>query len=319
MHHQGSELHFRVQPRRRLEGIAAVLLPFDAAGEPDFASLAQHLAFTAAAGLIPAVNMDTGYVHLLNTEQRCSVLEVARSVLDGGPFVAGAFIEGESGEPTALYAREVEAIQSHGGTPILFQCSALKGLSRADLIGLYRTVASGCERLLAFELGEMFAPFGQIYDLETVAELMQIPQIAGMKHSSLSRRLEWQRLALRDRLRPEFKLYTGNDLAIDMVMYGSDYLLGLATFAPDAFALRDRLWAAGDPAFYELNDLLQYLGSFTFRPPVPAYRHNAAQFLKLRGLIGSDQPHPRAPRRPDSDLPVLADIAGRLEAWLQAA
>ena len=30
---------------------------------------------------------------------------------------------------------------------------------------------------------------------------------------------------------------TGNDLAIDMVMYGSDYLLGLSTFAPEAFAL----------------------------------------------------------------------------------
>ena len=35
--------------------------------------------------------------------------------------------------------------------------------------------------------------------------------------------------------------------------------------------------------FYALNDLLQYLGTFAFRPPVPAYRHSAAQFLKLRG------------------------------------
>ena len=47
---------------------------------------------------------------------------------------------------------------------------------------------------------------------------------------------------------------TGNDLAIDMVVYGSDYLLGLAAFAPDLFAARDRLWAAGDPGFWELND-----------------------------------------------------------------
>ena len=34
------------------------------------------------------------------------------------------------------------------------------------------------------------------------------------------------------------------------------------------------------------NDALQYLGAFAFRPPVPAYRHSAAQFLALRGWIG---------------------------------
>lgn len=49
-----------------------------------------------------------------------------------------------------------------------------------------------------------------------------------------------------------------------MVMYGSDYLLGLSTFAPDYFAKRDAYWESGDPRFYELNDLLQYLGFCPF-------------------------------------------------------
>ncbi|MFM7816375.1 MAG: dihydrodipicolinate synthase family protein, partial [Verrucomicrobiota bacterium] len=124
--------------------------------------------------------------------------------------------------------------------------------------------------------------------------------------------LEWQRLVLRDAIRPDFRVYTGNDLAIDMVMYGSDYLLGLSTFAPDVFARRDAAWAAGDPAFHELNDLLQYLGFLAFRPPVPAYKHSAAQFLKLRGWIGCDDTHPRSPRRPESDREILADIVARL-------
>jgi hypothetical protein len=109
-------------------------------------------------------------------------------------------------------------------------------------------------------------------------------------------------------------VFTGNDLAIDMVMYGSDYLLGLSTFAPDLFAARDRMWATGDPGFYELNDLLQELGFFAFRPPVPAYRHSAAQFLHLRGQIPIAAAHPASPRRPDSDLPILRQIAERLEA-----
>ena len=158
----------------------------------------------------------------------------------------------------------------------------------------------------------MFAPFGKIYDLATYEGLLGIKECLGAKHSSLSRQLEWERLALRDRIRPDFKVFTGNDLAIDMVMYGSDYLLGLSTFAPDYFALRDRYWLEGDPRFYELNDLLQYLGHFAFRAPVPAYKHSAAQFLKLRGWINCDGTHPASPTRPASDIEILQKILDSL-------
>jgi hypothetical protein len=116
-----------------------------------------------------------------------------------------------------------------------------------------------------------------------------------------------------------FQVLTGNDLAIDMVMYGSDYLLGLSTFAPEAFALRDRYWAEGDARFYELNDQLQYLGHFTVRAPVPGYRHDAAMVLHLRGWAATDRTPEGAPRRPESDRAVLADIVERLDHLTQAA
>jgi hypothetical protein len=45
---------------------------------------------------------------------------------------------------------------------------------------------------------------------------------------------------------------------------------------------------------------------------VPAYKHSAAQFLRLRGWIKTDETHPKSPRRPASDLEVLRDIAERL-------
>ena len=152
----------------------------------------------------------------------------------------------------------------------------------------YAKLASHADALVGFELSDVFAPFGKIYSMDVYRGLLGIDRLIGSKHSSLNRELEWQRLLLRDELRPEFHVFTGNDLAIDMVMYGSDYLLGLSTFAPDVFARRDAAWAAGDPAFYELNDWLQYLGFLTFRPPVPAYKHSAAMFLKLRGQIECD-------------------------------
>lgn len=306
----------RIQPRRRIEGISAVLLPFDVEGRPAYDELAIHLIRTVRAGLIPAVNMDTGYVHVLTPGQRAEVLHVAQKATGGMPFVAGAYVEGGQGDLISRYQREIEAIEEAGGTPVLFQCSELITLSGSQVIAVYRQVARGRRRLLAFELGQQFAPFGRIYDLDTVRGLMEIEAITGLKHSSLDRRLEWQRLVLRDQMRPDFKIYTGNDLAIDMVMYGSDYLLGLSTFTPQAFALRDWLWAEGDSRFYALNDLLQYLGFFAFRPPTPAYRHSAAQFLHLMGHITDESPPPGAPRRPPSDRAVLADIVERIRGWL---
>jgi len=151
-----------------------------------------------------------------------------------------------------------------------------------------------------------------MFDEDTFRRLMDIPEIKGMKHSSLDRLLELERLALRDAHRPEFRVYTGNDLGIDMIEYGSDYLLGLATFAPEKFAERDRLWEAGDPAYYALSDALQYLGNVAFRDPIPAYKHSAAIFLHAAGRIPSDLAHPQNPRRPVWEAEMLRDCARRL-------
>ncbi|PKO16097.1 MAG: dihydrodipicolinate synthase family protein [Chloroflexi bacterium HGW-Chloroflexi-10] len=304
----------RVTYRRKPEGISAILLPFQENGEMDLKGLAAHIERTCLAGLTPAVNMDTGYTNLLSVDQRRLVLEITQAVTAGQRFVAGAFIEKLPGDPAALYASEVENIQRFGGLPIVFQTSRFQRFTADEILACYRQVASGCDAFLGFELGRMFAPNGMIYELELVRELMQIPQMIGMKHSSLQRNLEWQRLAVRDEIRPEFKLYTGNDLAIDMIMYGCDYLLGLSTFAPDYFAKRDEYWAQGDVRFYALNDLLQYLGQFAFRAPVSAYKHSAAQFLKLRGWLTCSNPHAQAARRPTSDVAVLALILEQLES-----
>src|SRR5688500_13233469 len=304
---------------RRIEGISAVLLPYGPSDRPDWPTYRALVERTYAAGLTPAVNMDTGYVNLLSRGERERVLAEAAEVAGGRTFVAGAFIEGESGEPDALYGREVEAIRHRGGLPILFQCSALGRAAEAELLDVYRRVGEAGGPLLAFELSPLFAAFGRIPSLEFFRGLLDIPAFVGLKHSSLDREREWERLSLRDRHRPDFKVYTGNDLAIDMSFYGSDYLLGLSAFAVEAFAARDRLWEAEDARAFAVNDDLQALGSFTFRAPVPAYRHSAAQFLHLRGVIPSDRPHPAAPRRPDSDVPILAELHQRLERSAAAA
>ena len=214
--------------------MSAVLLPFRGAAI-DWDAFDAHLQRTVDAGLIPALNMDTGYVHLLDEATKRRVLDRVTA-----PFVAAA-----------LDADDAVAVRERGGTPIVFPSPATH-----DVVPAYERIARAVDRFFGFELSPVFHPDGRIWDLDTYRRVLDIAQCAGAKHSSLRRQPEWDRLALRDAHRPDFLVLTGNDLAIDMVMWGSDYLLGLSTFAPDLFARRDALWAAGDPAFHELNDAL---------------------------------------------------------------
>lgn len=245
----------RLRPRRQVQGIAAALLPFETDGRIAVEAFQKHLLATRAAGLRNAVNMDTGYVNYLTPEERLSVLRWSRDVLGPNSFIAGAYIEGLDGEVVDLYRREMDQIVAHGGTPIIFQTARLRGMQSREKVAVYRAACRGFqEEVLAFELSPVFASSGEIFDAETLRGLMEIPEIKGLKHSSLDRLVEFERLSLRDERRPDFRIYTGNDLGINMIEYGSDYLLGLATFAPEKFAERDRLWENGDPSYYALSD-----------------------------------------------------------------
>jgi 4-hydroxy-tetrahydrodipicolinate synthase len=315
-----SEHHFdlsaiaaRREFRRKVHGIAAALLPFERDGRIAVEAFQKHLVATHSSGLTNAVNMDTGYVNCLSLSVRVDVLKWTRDALgEGVSFVAGAYIEGLNGDVVALYRKQIDTILSYGGTPILFQTARLAGKPAKELTASYKGICSGYEEILAFELSPVFAPNGEILSEDSFLRLLEIPEIKGMKHSSLDRLIELRRLTLRDEHRPEFRIYTGDDLGIDMIEYGSDYLLGLATFAPEKFAERDRLWHAGEPAYSALSDALQYLGNVAFREPVPAYKHSAAVFLHSLGRIPTDRTHPQSPTRPNWESEIMIDCAGRL-------
>jgi dihydrodipicolinate synthase/N-acetylneuraminate lyase len=305
----------RPRAHRKVHGIAATLLPFQDDGRIAVEAFQTHLVATQRAGLQNAVNMDTGYVNYLSEQEKLSVLRWTREALGKNvPFVAGAYIEGQRGRVPELYRKQIDAIVQFGGTPILFQTSQLHGKSSKEKAETYQEVCRGYSAVLAFELGPVFAPNGEIFDSETFQRLMDIPEIVGIKHSSLDRLKELERLNLRDARRPDFRIYTGNDLGINMIEYGSDYLLGLATFAPEKFADRDCFWETADPRYFALSDALQHLGNVAFREPVPAYKHSAAVFLHLAGRIPTNKTHPQNPQRPPWEADVLHDCLRRLES-----
>lgn len=305
----------RIRPRRRIDANSAVLLPYRPDGTMDLAGFRRHLARTQTAGIVPAVNMDTGFGPQLTVTERSLLIRETRDALGAGvPFIAGAQPFHAPGDPLAAYRASVAEIVGAGGIPIVFQSPLFAGKTGADLETLYRDIIGDAPTAVAFELGPQFAPFGRIYDADDFRRLLAIPNLTGAKHSSLSRLTELERLDRVARERPAFRVYTGNDLAIDMVMYGSEYLLGLSTFDPEAFALRDRWWFAGDPRFFELNDALQALGMVAFRDPVPAYKHSAAVYLDLTGALPGALPHPACPRRPAWEADLLRPLAALIDA-----
>jgi dihydrodipicolinate synthase/N-acetylneuraminate lyase len=304
------------RPGRKIEGISAVLLPYGRDGEIDEDAFRRHLRRTLSAGLGAAVNMDTGYIDLLRAEEKRLVLAWTSETTAGDWFVAGALPALQADASAAAYCRECETIVQAGGVPIIFPSVYTAALDDPGLLVFFREIARAADRFLAFELGTMFSPNGRIFPRRVLEGIMEIPQCRGLKHSSLDRATEVERIELRDRNRPGFSIYSGNDLAADLIEYGSDYLLGLSTFSPEIFAARDRAWADGGTNYFEIRDFIQYLGWVGFREPVPAYKHSAAIFLKLTGGLDCDDPHPRAARREEWDRALLADAAQRLRKLL---
>src|SRR5258708_3193814 len=303
----------RQKPGRKVQGIAAALLPYCSDGSVDVDAFQKHLVSTHNVNLTNAVNMDTGYVNLLTKTEKREVLGWTREALGkNATFIAGAHIENQEGDIVTLYRQQLEIIAGCGAIPILFQSARLHGKPATEKVATYAAICKDYPQVFAFELSPRFASNGEIFDESTVRGLLDIPELKGMKHSSLDRLLELDRLALRDAHRPDFRIYTGNDLGINMIEYGSDYLLGLATFAPELFAERDRLWETGDARYYELSDALQHLGNVAFREPIAAYKHSAAIFLHLTGRISTDLTHPKSPTRPAWEAEILQDCVHRL-------
>src|SRR6266550_6704071 len=175
-----------LHPRRKIHGVAAALLPFEADGHIAVEAFQKHLTETNEAGLTNAVNMDTGYVNYLTPQERLRVLEWSSEILGpNGTFIAGAYIEGLDGDIVSLYRNQMDQIVAHGGTPIIFQTTRLQGKEPREKIAVYRAICRDYREVLGFELDQVFAANSEIFDDETIHGLMQIPELKGLKHSSL--------------------------------------------------------------------------------------------------------------------------------------
>ena len=149
-----------VRPGRRILGMSAVLLPFTAGGDVDWPGFESLITGTVEAGLVPAVNMDTGYVQLLDLATRARVLECASRLCGTDGFVAGAFVADAPGAPFAVdaYCDAIDAVRAVGGTPVVFPSYGLNSLADDDWVAAHEDLGRRFDRFIGFELGELFVP-----------------------------------------------------------------------------------------------------------------------------------------------------------------
>jgi hypothetical protein len=201
---------------------------------------------------------------------------------------------------------------------MLWPCAELTSLDEDAVAEVHRAATTGELGAIAVEIAPALLAGGRIYSLDLFQRLTDVPTLGGLFHASHSRVSEWYRIEARDARRPEFRLYSGHELAIDMTAYGSDYLLAGAGLLPNAFRIRDRLWTDGDARVTDLHDALQYICSVTHRAPIAAARHAAVQVLSLCGVSSGASPHPGSARRPNTDRDLLRNALERLDALLQS-
>src|SRR5262249_22209002 len=113
---------------RHVTGMSAVLLPMLDARRPDWDAFDAHVERTVAAGLIPAVNMDTGYAHLLDTATKKIVLDRTQAIA-GGEFVAGAFRLDEAID-----------VRARGATPVIVPSESVH-----DVVTSYEAISTAVD------------------------------------------------------------------------------------------------------------------------------------------------------------------------------
>jgi len=85
----------------------------------------NHLRATQRAGLMNAVNMDTGYVNFLSEAEKLEVLDGRGKRWARARSLWRGVHRGQDGEIVSLYRKQMDAIVAHGGIPILFQTKRL--------------------------------------------------------------------------------------------------------------------------------------------------------------------------------------------------
>jgi 4-hydroxy-tetrahydrodipicolinate synthase len=240
----------------RLRGglLPAVPVPWSH-GRLNEAALAAYVEWMAQHPVVGiAVGVHTGRGRHLLPADRKRILTAWRGGLSDRILVAGAWDEASAAEARDLGADAVLAFPR-----------------RDDPVGYHERLGRYLPVIL-FYLYE--AAGGVAWSLDTVAELLSLPCVLGIKVATLDSVMTFQDVAVRLRAQPTKLLITGEDrfLGYSLLLGAEAALIGMGAALPDVQAelLRSRM--TGDwSRFVRLSALCDELARVTFRAPMEGY------------------------------------------------
>ena len=197
------------------------------------------------------------------------------------------------------YEEQVAAIEAIGGRIILMASRALARIARSadDYAAVYgRILGQVREKVIIHWLGDMFDPqlagYWGTQDLDAAMDTAlaiingHAAKIDGVKVSLLSKERE---IAMRARLAPGIRMYTGDDFNYAELIAGdgqnySDALLGIfAAIAPAASAALVSLAAGDTQRFHDILGPTVPLSRHIFRAPTRFYKTGVVLMAYLNG------------------------------------
>jgi hypothetical protein len=296
-------------PPASRRAFAAAHVAANAAGEIDWAATIAFREHLWAHGFGVAEAMDTAQRGMgLSWPQARELIDrsAARAADLGGLIACGAgtdqLPDGEHALAVIIraYEEQVEAVQEAGGQVVLMASRALAASAQSarDYLDVYGQVLKQARQpVILHWLGEAFDPALRGYwgspdtaaAADTVLELIERSgdRVDGVKLSLLD---AGQEIALRRRLPPGVRLYTGDDFHYAELIQGdeqghSDALLGAfaAVAAPAAAALH-ALDAGDVPGYRTAIGPTVALSRLIFEPPTFYYKVGVAFLAWLNGL-----------------------------------
>jgi 4-hydroxy-tetrahydrodipicolinate synthase len=224
-------------------------------GRLDETALAGYVEWMArhpVAGV--AVGVHTGRGRHLDPADRKRVLTAWRNGCGDRVIVAGAWDDASAAEAKDLGADAVLAFPR-----------------RDDPVGYHRRLGEALP-VIVFYLYE--AAGGVAWPLDTVAKLLSLPSVLGIKIATLDSVMTFQDLAVRLREQRGKVLITGEDrfLGYSLLLGAEAALIGMGAALPDLQAELLRTRANGEwSRFIRLSALCDELARVTFRAPMEGY------------------------------------------------
>jgi len=271
-----------------LQGIvSAPMLPMLPDQSIDWESLRSYIGWIAGQGPTAiAMNMDASEGPSLDREEQLEVVRVCREAIrDRCPLFSG-LIAGSTRD-AARWGRELKAAGAQGfavfppfptflGNPVPAEMITRYHGAIAEALGL---------PLVAFQFPKAWGPD---FPPETLAQLVRIPQIVGLKEASFDTTKTLDTIDAAKRLPRKLGIMTGSDTFIyEAMLMGCDgALIGFAATATKELiemhtAVQRREYDRGAEIWSRLGPLAR----FCWRAPIRDYRPRMKEVLRMQGLI----------------------------------